>query len=93
MKRIREPGLKQRIQEQIKRVITERELQPGDLLPPEGQLAEDLGVSRGSVREAIKSLESLGIVESKHGAGVCVREFNFDSILEFLSFGLTFQPE
>lgn len=92
MKRIREPGLKQLIQDQIKQVITERELQPGDLLPPEGQLAEDLGVSRGSVREAIKSLESLGIVESRHGAGICVREFNFDSILEFLSFGLTFQP-
>ncbi|WP_263770375.1 FadR/GntR family transcriptional regulator [Propionivibrio soli] len=92
LKRSREPGLIRIIQERIKQIITENELQPGDLLPPEGQLAEDLGVSRGSVREAVKSLESLGIVESRHGEGVGVREFNFDSVLDFLSFGLAFQP-
>ncbi len=92
VKRSREPGLRRVIQERIKQVITEKGLRPGDLLPPEGQLAEDLGVSRGSVREAVKSLESLGILESRHGEGVCVREFNFDSVLDFLSFGLTFQP-
>ena len=91
-KRAREPGLKQIIQDRIKLYITEKGLGPGDLLPPEGQFAEDLGVSRGSVREAVKSLESLGIVESRHGEGVCVREFNFDSVLGFLSFGLAFQP-
>lgn len=91
-KRSRTPALKQFIQEQIKRYITEKRLQPGDMLPPEGQLAEDLGVSRGSVREAVKSLESLGIVESRHGEGVCVRDFNFDSVLDFLSFGLAFHP-
>jgi DNA-binding FadR family transcriptional regulator len=84
--------LKRAIQDQVKRLITDRDLEPGDLLPPEGQLAEDLGVSRGSVREAIKSLESLGIVEVRHGDGVRVREFNFDSVLDFLSFGLEFQP-
>lgn len=88
----RGPVLKRVIQDQVKRFITERRLGPGDLLPPEGQLADDLGVSRGSVREAIKSLESLGIVEVRHGDGVRVREFNFDSILDFLSYGLVFQP-
>jgi len=91
-KRSRDPGLKQYIQEHIKRYITEKGLRPGDLLPPEGQFAADLGVSRGSVREAVKSLESLGLVEARHGTGVCVREFNFDSVLDFLSFGLSFQP-
>ena len=89
----RGPLLKQAIQERVKDFITERGLGPGDLLPPEGQLAEDLGVSRGSVREAVKSLESLGIVEVRHGDGVRVREFNFDSIFDFLSFGLVFQPK
>jgi DNA-binding FadR family transcriptional regulator len=88
----RGPLLKRAIQEQVKDFITQRSLGPGDLLPPEGQLAEDLGVSRGSVREAIKSLESLGIVEVRHGDGVRVREFNFDSVFDFLSFGLVFQP-
>jgi DNA-binding FadR family transcriptional regulator len=88
----RGPLLKRAIQEQVKDFITRHGLGPGDLLPPEGQLAEDLGVSRGSVREAIKSLESLGIVEVRHGDGVRVREFNFDSVFDFLSFGLVFQP-
>ena len=84
--------LKRLIQDEIKKFITDKSLRPGDLLPPQGQLAEDLGVSRGSVREAIKSLESLGIVESRHGQCVRVREFNFDSIRGFLSYGLLFQP-
>lgn len=88
----RGPVLKRVIEDQVKQFITDRDLAPGDLLPPEGQLAEDLGVSRGSVREAIKSLESLGIVEVRHGDGVRVREFNFDSILDFLTYGLVFQP-
>ncbi len=84
--------LKGVIQNEIKRFITDQHLVPGNLLPPEGRLAEDLGVSRGSVREAIKSLESLGIVEVRHGDGVRVREFNFDSTLDFLSYGLLFEP-
>ena len=88
----REPVLKRVIQDEIKKYITDKRLSPGDLLPPEGQLAESLGVSRGSVREAIKSLESLGIVESRRGDGVRVREFNFDSVFDFLSYGLVFQP-
>lgn len=82
--------LSRAIQDQIKRYITDNRLQPGDALPPETQLAADLGVSRGSVREAVKALESLGIVEVRHGNGVFVREFNFDSVMDLLSYGLVF---
>ena len=88
----RSPVLNRVIQDQIKRYITDSRLGPGDLLPPEGQLATDLGVSRGSVREAVKALESLGIVEVRHGDGVRVRAFNLDSIFAFLSYGLVFEP-
>ena len=88
----RGPVLNRVIQERIKRYITENKLGAGDLLPPEGGLASDLGVSRGSVREAIKALESLGIVEVRHGDGVRVRAFNFDSVFDLLSFGLVYDP-
>ncbi len=88
----RGPMLNRVIQDQIKQYITENKLESGDLLPPEGQLAIDLGVSRGSVREAIKALESLGIVEVRHGDGVRVRAFNFDSVFDLLSYGLVFDP-
>lgn len=90
MRLLRAPALNRAIQDQIKQYITEQRLQPGDALPPETQLAAELGVSRGSVREAIKALESLGIVEVRHGNGVFVREFNFDSVLDLLSYGLVF---
>ncbi len=80
------------IQDRIRLYITDNKLKPGDLLPPEGQIALDLGVSRGSVRESIKALESLGIVEVRHGDGVRVRSFNFDSVLDLLSYGVAFDP-
>lgn len=88
----RGPVLNRVIQERIKRYITDNRLGAGDLLPPEGQLAADLGVSRGSVREAVKALESLGIVEVRHGDGIRVRAFNFDSVFDLLSYGLVFDP-
>ena len=88
----RGPVLNRVIQDQIKRYITDNRLGAGDLLPPEGQLAADLGVSRGSVREAVKALESLGIVEVRHGDGVRVRAFNFDSVFDLLSYSLMFDP-
>jgi len=88
----RSPVLNRLIQDQIKQYITNNHLQPGDLLPPEGQLALDLGVSRGSVREAVKALESLGIVEVRQGDGVRVRPLNFDSIFDLLSYGVVFDP-
>lgn len=88
----RGPMLNRVIQDRIKQYITENRLGSGELLPPEGQLAADLGVSRGSVREAVKALESLGIVEVRHGDGVRVRAFNFDSVFDLLSYGLVFDP-
>lgn len=88
----RGPALNRVIQDQIKQYITDNRLGAGDLLPPEGQLAINLGVSRGSVREAVKALESLGIVETRHGDGVRVRAFNFDSVFDLLSYGLAFDP-
>lgn len=71
---------------EIKKFIEERKLQFGDPLPPEGVIAQELGISRPSLREAVKSLESLGIVESRHGEGIYVKAFSFDSIIENLPY-------
>ena len=56
---------------QLERRITE-ELKPGDLLPPERELARMLGVSRSSVRDAIRSLELMGLIEPRQGIGTVV---------------------
>lgn len=66
--------------EQIKKMIIEGTLEKGDKLPTERELSEKLNVSRASVREAIRALEVIGILECRHGAGNYIRE-NFDNSL------------
>ncbi|MDA0638314.1 GntR family transcriptional regulator, partial [Nonomuraea sp. MCN248] len=54
---------------ELERRIAENGLTAGDRLPAERQLAEELGVSRSSVREAMRVLETLGVVTSQVGRG------------------------
>jgi len=63
----------QEVARQLERHIAEN-LEPGDLLPPERQLVQMLGVSRSSVRDAIRSLELMGLLEPHQGVGTMVRE-------------------
>jgi DNA-binding FadR family transcriptional regulator len=60
--------------EQIKDKIAQESLQPGDKLPTLNQLSTELGVSRTVIREAVISLSSDGVLESRHGVGVFVRD-------------------
>ena len=92
-RKLRGPSLNVVTQNHIKDFIIENNLEPGDPLPPEGEFAKELGVSRGPVREAVKSLESLGIIEVRRGEGLFVREWNFDPVLETLQFGMRVSPE
>ena len=64
----------------IKQQIRNRELMIGELLPPERELSEKLGVSRNSVREALKILSVIGVISSRQGAGNCV-SCDFDNYL------------
>ena len=72
-KPIRLKKLSEEIVEQIKTLITDGELKPGEKIPSERELASLLGVSRPSVREAIMVLETMGLLESSHGGGTYVR--------------------
>ena len=60
--------------DQIKELLGKRELRPGDRLPPERQLAGMLGVSRPSLREALRALEYAGVLETRVGEGVFVAD-------------------
>ena len=64
--------------DQIKDDILKGVLKPGDRLPGERELAEQLGVSRNSVREGLRILENMGVTASRHGAGHYV-SLNFDA--------------
>ena len=63
-----------RVIDQILTLIRNGSLKKGDQLPSETQLTKQFGVSRSSVREALKALEVLGILESKTGVGSFVKE-------------------
>ncbi len=73
--------------------ILRNHLQAGDALPPESYWTEFFGVGRSSVREAIKVLQALGVVEIRHGNGLFVRAVNFDPVLESLSYQMRFRPQ
>jgi DNA-binding FadR family transcriptional regulator len=72
--------------DQIREYITDRALKPGDQLPTECALAEQLGVSRISVREATKTLGFLGILEAKPGRGLTVGQMDVGRLKKSLRF-------
>lgn len=71
-----------RLVESIERLIAEAGLRPGQRLPPERQLALDLGVSRPRLREAIQHLASRGLLRSRQGGGTFVAEPPVDPAVE-----------
>jgi len=74
--------------DRMKELIVGRELGPGDRLPSERELAGEFGVSRTSMREAIKALIALGLLESRTGDGTYVRTNLSESVLEPLSWAV-----
>ena len=73
---------------QIKALIVDGKLQPGDKLASERDLSEKLGVSRASVREALSALEMAGIIEIRSGEGSFMKQVSFAGLMEPLSFCL-----
>ena len=73
----------------IKDMILDGRLAPGQRLPPERSLSEALGVSRPTVREAIRSLQAMNILESRHGAGTFVASLSVEELLRPLQFVLS----
>jgi GntR family transcriptional repressor for pyruvate dehydrogenase complex len=63
------------VEVRIKEYIAQNELQPGDRLPGEAWFAAQLGVGRPLVREALKGLEAVGVIEARKGVGRFVRAF------------------
>ncbi|UFQ15824.1 MULTISPECIES: FadR/GntR family transcriptional regulator [Streptomyces] len=74
------------IQERIKKLIIDSRLPSGASLPTEPELMARLGVSRNSVREALKALQAMGIVEIRHGFGTYVGPMSVAPMIEGLAF-------
>ena len=70
---------------QVKQLIGEGRLKSGDRLPPERDLAEKFRVSRTSVREALRALQSRGLIEIRAGEGAFVRDVSVETLIEPLA--------
>lgn len=70
----------------IKDMIVSGELSPGERLPPEGELSERLGLSRSSLREAVKALAVIRVLDVRRGDGTYVTSLEPRLLLEALSF-------
>jgi GntR family transcriptional repressor for pyruvate dehydrogenase complex len=70
----------------IKAMIRSGELRPGDRLPPEKELSESLGLSRSSLREAVKALEVIRVLDVRRGDGTYVTSLTPDILLDAMSF-------
>jgi GntR family transcriptional repressor for pyruvate dehydrogenase complex len=72
--KVQVPRISDAVASTLERRILEGSLKAGDRLPPERELAAELGVSRPSLREAIQKLASKGLVQSKQGGGTYVTD-------------------
>ena len=70
----------------IKEMILSGEIGPGDRLPPEKELSEKLGLSRSSMREAVKALEVIRVLDVRRGDGTYVTSLEPRLLLEVMSF-------
>jgi len=73
----------------IKQMILRGTLRPGERLPSERALSEALGVSRPTLRESIRSLEAMNILETRQGAGTFVASLDLRTLLEPLEFAVS----
>ncbi|MGQ9629469.1 MAG: FadR/GntR family transcriptional regulator [bacterium] len=85
---IRRSTIPEEIIVRIKRMIEEGHLKEGSKLPPEREMAEMLGVSRPSLREALRALSLVGVLELRHGDGIYVSDFLENMPVESLRFML-----
>ena len=78
---------------QIQELVRRRELGPGEKLPPERLLARELGVSRSTLREAIRALVAMNILVSRHGDGTYVSSLDPELLAEPFHFALSMSDE
>jgi GntR family transcriptional regulator, transcriptional repressor for pyruvate dehydrogenase complex len=90
---VRRTKVYEHVAQQLQRMIVDGLFQPGEKLPPERELAEMLQVSRGSLRDAIRTLELMGLVEPRQGEGTVVVDPTAKSLINPLATVLLRQRE
>jgi GntR family transcriptional regulator, transcriptional repressor for pyruvate dehydrogenase complex len=90
---IKKTRVAEEIADRIRLLILDGTLPPGRPLPGERTLAARFGVSRGSIRDAFRMLETIGLLETRHGQGTFPRELDVNRLVAPLASILTFQHD
>jgi GntR family transcriptional regulator, transcriptional repressor for pyruvate dehydrogenase complex len=90
---IKKARLAEAIADRIRELILDGTLPANKPLPGERQLAARFGVSRGSVRDALRVLETIGLIETRHGQGTFPHELDVDRLVAPLASVLTYRSD
>jgi GntR family transcriptional repressor for pyruvate dehydrogenase complex len=90
---IRKTRIPEEIADRIRRLLLDGTFPPGRPLPSERVLASRFAVSRGSVRDGLRILEVIGLIEMRHGQGTFARELSVDRLVSPLASVLTYQRD
>lgn len=82
---LKKTRLYEEIVDQLITLMKAGKLKPGDKLPSERQLSDELQVSRTAIREALRSMESMGYINSRVGGGTYVKSVTLDNVIDPLS--------
>jgi len=86
---LQKDALSEKIVERLLNLIREKQLRPGDRLPPERELAPMMGVSRPSLREALRALSVMKVVENRQGSGTYITSLQPELFVNHLDFIFT----
>jgi GntR family transcriptional repressor for pyruvate dehydrogenase complex len=90
---IKKTRLPEEIASRIRMLILDGTFKPGEPLPSERVLAQRFGVSRGSVRDAFRILEMVGLLETRHGQGTFPQELSVDNLVTPLASVITYKRD
>lgn len=89
IKAINRESLTETVRNQLTQLITDQALKPGDTLPSEGELAERFGVSRPVIREVLRGLNAMGVVEISQGRRPRISQPSAEHLETFLRFSIS----
>ena len=90
---LKKTRIHEEIADRIRQLLLDETLPHGQPLPSERVLAQRFEVSRGSVRDALRTLETLGLIEMRHGQGTFPRELSVDRLVTPLASVLTYRRD
>jgi GntR family transcriptional repressor for pyruvate dehydrogenase complex len=90
---IKRTRIPEEIADRIRLLILDNTFPPGRALPSERTLAERFGVSRGSIRDGLRMLETIGLLETRHGQGTFPRELTVDRLVAPLASVLSYRRD